>query len=131
MLLDLDEGVAAIVVIGVDDAERGLNDVFAAKDRMTGAEWLGAAFWQDGGILDDIIDIDRLSDTVADELFEFLFDILTDDKDDFIKASLLRIEDGEVQDAFAVVRDGLGLLKSAEAAAHTGGHDYESGVHSW
>jgi hypothetical protein len=31
----------------------------------------------------------------------------------------------------SVLVHGLDLLESAEAAAHTGGHDYESGVHSW
>ena len=63
-------------------------------------------------------------DTLTDNLFELLLDILTDDKYHMVKASFKRIMDGIIHDNMPRIIHRLQLFDSrSEAAANTSCHD--------
>ena len=92
----------AIVIICIDHDERGLDDLLRCQHGLTGSPWLSTTFRQSSR---DIVNIlERIvhsyimrrangGNAIADNLFEFLLNILTDNKYYMIETSFNRIMD--------------------------------------
>ena len=123
----------AIVIICIDDDERGLDDLLRCKHGLTSSPRLCTAFRQSPrnivNVLESIIHRHIMGsadsfDTLTDNLFELLLDILTDDKYHMVEASLKRIMDGIIHDNMPRIIHRLQLFDSrSEAAANTSCHD--------
>ena len=92
----------------------------------------GVALGQIVQLLIGILHVDDLAQTVADGGLEGILDLMLDDEDHGLKAGAAGVVDGVVNDELIVVANRVHLLKSAVAAAHTGGHDNEDrfGLHN-
>ena len=125
-------GVAAVEIVGVDDAVRFLDDLTGGADGVGGAPGLdtalgnGVALGDVGELLVGVLHGDVLLHTGADRGFEVFSDGFLDDEDHLVKARALGVEDRIVDDEVAVLVNGLHLLDTAEAGAHTCGQNYES-----
>ena len=134
-VVQLDKSLFAVVVVGVDNGERLLDDALAGQHSLAGAPGLAAALGHGvpgGNVLqrlERVVDLNAqlgadFLDAVADGLFESVLDIVADDKDDFVKPGLDGVMNGIVHDDLAVGADGCQLLDAAaEAGADTSGHN--------
>ena len=130
------EGVASVEVIGIDDDERTPHRVGRAPDGVAGAPRLGAAgrrgeerIRKSIELLEDVVDRHPLLETSPHALAKHGFEVAPDDEDHAVKPRAQRVEDGVVEERFAVGPDRFDLLGAAEAAAHAGSHDEERGFH--
>ena len=128
-IIDFRERRAAIEIIRVDDGKRAVHHALTAGQRMAGAPWLGASC-RDGNalrqtlqLLKDIGDMEIPLHTVADALPELRFHLALDDEHNVAEARAPCVKQGKINDDVSLRIDRLDLLESAEAAAHTGGHD--------
>ncbi|MPM62897.1 hypothetical protein SDC9_109775 [bioreactor metagenome] len=128
------EGALAVVIVRVDGGKRFMYNVLAAEDGVRRAPGLDAVFrhGEPGGehrfrLLKDIVHFQMLFGSAADDLVKVVLDLAVDDEYDLLKPRLHCVEERIVHDDFAVAADRVDLLESAVTAAHTGGHDNESG----
>ena len=138
-----DERLLAVVVVGVDDGERLLNNALAGQHGLAGAPGLGAALRHGEALrhvlecLERIVDLNAqpgadLLNAVTDGLFKRLLNVVADDKDDLVKTGLDGVMNGIVHDDLAVGTDGSQLFDAAaEAGADTGGHNHQCSFHSF
>jgi len=84
----------SIVIVCIDDSKRCVDHALAAQKSLAGAPWFGAAVRngksvrQSGQILKGIRSVCDFRDAIPDDASEVLFDILADDKYDFIESCL-------------------------------------------
>ena len=138
-----DKGLLAVVVVGVDDGERLLDDALAGQHGLTGAPGLGASLRHGipcGDILQrlkGVVDLNAqlgadLLNAVADGLLEGILDVVADDKDDLVKAGLDRVMNGIVHDDLAVGTHSRQLFDAAaEAGANACSHNNQSSFHDF
>ena len=141
--MQLHKSFLTVVVVGVDDGERLLDDALAGQHGLAGAPGFGAALGHTvtrGHIfqcLKRIVDLDTqvgadLLDAVADGLFKGFLDIVADDKDDLVKASFDGVVDRVIHDDLAVGADcGQLFDAAAETGAYTGRHNNQSCFHEF
>ena len=125
MLVHFKEGVAAVVVVGVDDSERLFYGILAAVDRVPSAEGLVPTRRENGNVLQHVFRFNRLCNAVSDKSLEILLHILAENEYGFIKARFLCVVYGKVENVSAVPCDRFGLFESAEAATHARRHHDE------
>ena len=100
---------------------------------MTGAPGLDPAIGNRealGNFVQLLIDVGNIKEffhAAANVFLKIFFDLMLDDKSDFPESGLISVIQGEVNDLVAFVVHGGDLLETAEAAAHTGGHNDQSG----
>lgn len=133
--MDPAESLFAVVVIGVDHDEGFPNQIFGRQHRLSGAPGFGAAFRQLSRDIADILEgvvhfHAALSadgfDSVSDNFSEIRFDILSDDKNNFVKAGFDGIVDGIIHNDVAVGIYRFQLFNAApEARTDTRRHNYE------
>ena len=131
--MNLTEALFSVVVIGVDYDEGFPNQIFGRQHRLSGAPRFGAAFRQLSRDIADILEgvvhfHAALSadgfDSVSDNFSEIRFDILSDDKNNFVKAGFDGIVDGIIHNDVATVIHRFQLLDStAKARSDPGGHN--------
>ncbi len=128
------EGGGAVVVVGVDDAERFVDGVAGGPDGVAGAPWFlagvrgGEACGEVVEVLEDEIDGEVGFETADDAVAEFGFAFAADDEDDAGEASGEGVEDGVVEEGFAGGAHAVGLFGfAAIAGGHAGGEDEEGG----
>ena len=130
--MDLLKALGAVVVVGVDHGEGTVHHLAGGQDGVGGAPGLyallgdGVALGQIVQLLIGILHVDDLAQTVADSGLEGILDLMLDDEDHGLKAGAAGVVDGVVNDELIVVANRVHLLKSAVAAAHTGGHNYKN-----
>ena len=100
---------------------------------MAGAEGLGAALGngvalrQLGQLLVSIADLHgSLGKPCAHGVHEIPLDGFLNNNHNGLKARLVCVIDGIVQNCFPLAAHGIDLLQTAITAAHTGGHDNEN-----
>ena len=134
-LANLHEGIAAIEVIAVDDAERLFDDVLAHEYSMIGSPWLHASF-RNAESLGQCIE--RLEAEFAGNLTfilgedlgaELLLEVLADNPDDAAKASLDGVVDAIVHDGFTIGAQPVKLFQTTVAAAHAGSKQKQCRFH--
>ena len=123
----------AIVIICIDNDERGLDDLLRCQHSLTGSPRLCTSFRQSSRNVVDILEsiVYRYivrgtngGNAVSDDLFEFFLDILADDKYYMVETSLNRIMDRLVHDDVVSIIDRFQLFYScSKSAANSGGHD--------
>ena len=119
----------AIKIIGVDDGKRTFHHTPAAGHRVRRAPWLFASLGnreplrQTVQLLIDIVDVEPFFHARADRLAEHLLDFALDDEGYAAEARLIRIIERKIDDEVPFFVYRRHLLESAEAAAHSGGHD--------
>lgn len=123
------EGIATVEVVGIDHGEGAIDVGFGGEDGLGGAPGFDAAFWDGEAVgevveaLEGVVDGDFLVEFAADFGFEFVFKIAADDEDDFVEAGAEGVEDGVVEDGFAMWTHGVELFEAAVTAAHAGCED--------
>ena len=135
VIVDLLESGLAVVVVGVDDGEGGIaNGLPGADHRVAGAPGLGASFGDgvaSGELVQLLIGIADLQGSLLQSgpygLHEVLFNGFLDNDHGGVKAGLVGIEQGVVQDGLTLAAYGIDLLQSAIAAAHTRSHHNQNG----
>ena len=106
----------SIEVVRVDYGKRLLDGVGGHQNRLRCAPGLGAPGWHAESrrnlvqFLEDVVNCDALFKTRAHNLFERLFNILADDKNQLAKSGAHGVEDGIVDDGFAARAYRLNLL---------------------
>src|ERR1700722_1569230 len=119
-------GIRAIEVISVDRSEGLVDCVRGQQDGLRGAPRLGAA----GGDcearrnvferLKNIVNGNAFLKARPDNFSELLLDILANNENELAESRTESVEDGVVDDGFACGSDGVNLLQTAVAAAHSG-----------
>lgn len=126
-------GVGAVEVVGVDDGEGFVDDVASGADGVGGAPGFfavggeGEAVGEVVEFLEGVVDCDFFGEAGADSFFEGFGEVLADDEDDFTEPGANGVEDGVVEDGFAVGAHGVHLFEASVAGAHSGGEDEECG----
>ncbi len=122
------ERLGAVVVVGVDDGERRINDMARRQHRVGGSPRLCAAL-RDGIALRQIVQLleyvthlHHLGDTVPDRLPERLLNLVLDDEYHRLEARAPGVVQGIVDDDLSVVPHRIDLFQASVAAAHSGGH---------
>jgi hypothetical protein len=116
----------AVKIIGIDRGERLANDVLGHEDRLAGAPRLGAirrkgkTRRQLAQFLKDIFNGQTLLEPRANGFAEGGLDLVADHEDEFSKPGAYGVEDGIINDGFAVRSDGVNLFEAAVTAAHAG-----------
>ena len=119
--------VAVVEVVAVDDAERLFDDISRHHDGVVGAPWFDPSLWwceslgQGVKALEDQFSGDVPLIFAKDFLTELLFEILSDDEDDFSESCFDGIIDGIVHDGFPVRSESIELFETAITATHAGG----------
>ena len=132
-IIQLLVGAAAVIVIGVNNGERPINHVLAAKHRMAGTPGLDPplrhhiALRQHLQLLIDVLYIEILLHPLTDEVLEVFLNFMLDDKGYLPKPCPVSVVQGKVNDGVAVVVHRGDLLQAAKAAAHTRRQNNESG----
>ena len=110
VVVDLLIDALAVVVVGVDDGEGGVDEVLGGKDGLAGAPGLGPALRQGAGDIRQGLEAvaylhavggAHFLDPGADDLPEVLLNVLTDDEQDLIESSLNGVVDGVVHNNMA------------------------------
>ena len=139
--MQLDKSLLAVIVIGVDDGKRLLQNALAGQNRLPGAPGLGAALRQADALrqrVQRLIGVGDLHtqlgaglfDAVADGLTERVLDVLADDEHDLVEPGLDGIMDGKIHDDLAVGADSGQLFDTAaEPGTDAGSHDDQSSFH--
>ena len=133
ILVDGLEAFFAIVIICIDHNERGIDYFLRCKHGLSSSPRLCTSFRQSSrnivNVLKSVIHSYIMSranscDTITDDLFEFLLDILTDNKYYMVEASLNCIMNGIIHDGMSSIIHWLQLLNScSETATDTSSHD--------
>jgi len=127
-------GIAAVEIIRIDHREGLVDDPAGGPDGMGGAPGLDPAIrhGEAGGQVVDplkcVIHLDPIGKPRADPVFEGLGEILPDDEDHPAETRADGIEDGVVENGFAIGAHRVHLLEAPVAGAHTGGGDGEGGL---
>ncbi len=105
--MNLLESLFAVIIIGIDNAERAINLVLSGKNCLTCAPRLGSSLWEFTRnivkILESVSYLYAVGganalNSVSDSLTEILFDVFSDNEYDFIEACLDCIVNGIVHD---------------------------------
>ena len=139
--MDLAEAVFAVIIIGVDDAKRRVDQPFGRQNSLAGAPGLGAALRQGAGdvaqVLEGVVHRHAMGgadrrDAVPNGLAELSLDVPADHKNDVVETRLDGVMDGIIHDDVATGIHRLQLLDAAaKARSDTGGHDEQSCVHTF
>ena len=110
IIVDLLIDALAVVIVGVDDGEGGINELLGGKHGLTGAPGFGPSFGQGAGdvrqgleavaYLYTVGKAERL-DPIADDLPEIFLDILADNKENLVKSCLDGVVDGVIHNNMA------------------------------
>ena len=125
------EGLGAVVVVGVDDRERTVDEVLCCQHGVAGAPGLdaplrdGKACGQFVQLLEGVFHVHSLGHAVADGGLERRLDLMLDDEDHRLKACAAGVVERIVHDDLAVRAHRVDLLHAAVAAAHAGRHDHQ------
>ena len=129
------ESVLAVVVVGVDDGERLVNQVFRHQHGVNRAIGLRAPFRRNKAVRQGIIFLigvfylDLLGNLVANQLAEGVRHAALDDENYLIKSRRHCVIDGILQQNFAVRADVVNLLVAAVTGTHTGRHNQKRSTH--
>ena len=129
-VIDLYEAFLAVVVICVDDRERGIDVIAGRKYGLACAPWLCASFRKSESFrkivafLERVMDVIFFSGAAFDVSSEDFFEVVLYYEADSSESGLISIIQTEVHDDVALIRDLVELLVAAVSAAHAGSHDY-------
>ena len=127
-------GLNTVIVVGIDDGKRPVDLGRGAQHGVSGAPRLraavghGVALRQCVELLIGIAHVERRGHGRADALAKLLGGLLLDDEHDLAEARAVGVKERIVQQKMAVLIHGRRLLRPSEAAAHTGGHDDQTGL---
>ena len=127
-------GLDAVIVVGIDDGKRpvdlgrGTQHGVSGAPRLRAAVGHGVALRQCVELLIGIAHVKRRGHDRADALAKLLGGLLLDDEHDLAEARAVGVKERIVQQKMAVLIYGRRLLRASEAAAHTGGHDDQTGL---
>ena len=132
VLIDLPEGLGAVVVVGVDDGKGTVHHLTGGQHRVAGAPGLhpagghSVALGQVVQLLIGVLYVDDLAEPVANGSLEGILDLVFDDKHHGLKPGPPGIIDRIINDHLAVAPHGVDLLEPAVAAAHARRHDHKN-----
>ena len=130
-IVQLDESVPAVEIVRVDYSERFIDDSGRRKHRVTGSPRLGASLRNRKSgrqilqLLESISHLEGIFDPLSHRLAEDFVIFFLNNKYDLVEAGPDRVENRKIDNEFAVFGDGVDLLQTAVAAAHSGSHDYK------
>ena len=113
----------SVVVIGIDDKERFLDQISRRKNRLTGSPRFFSTFRNRKTfreiihLLVRILDRSDLLDPVSDDLLKIFLQIFSDDKNNFIKTRFQSVMDRIVHNDLAARTNRGKLLDSAAKTA--------------
>ena len=123
------EGVETVEVVGVDDQEWLVDEVFGDKHCVTGSPRF-FSFGEFGYPFDRRIQFLESEDyfyfvvkSAMELIFEILFDGFADDDDDLTETCSDCVVDGIFDNCFSRGSNGIGLFQASVAAADAGGED--------
>ena len=125
------EGLRAVIIIGIDDRKRAVDEVLCRQNGVAGAPGLdtalrnGKACGQLIQLLEGIFHVHGLGYTLADGCLESILDLMLDNKDHRLKACAAGIVKGIIHDHLTVRPHRVDLLHAAVAAAHASRHDHQ------
>ena len=124
------EGLRAVIIIGIDDCKRAVDEVLCSQNGVAGAPGLdtalrhGKACGQLIQLLEGVFHVHGLGYTLADGCLESILDLMLDNKDHRLKACAAGIVKGIIHDHLTVRPHRVDLLHAAVAAAHASRHDH-------
>ena len=132
IVMDQLESLTAVEVVRIDYSKRRVDEITYLNQCMRGTPRLlsalrhTVALRQLIDLLEGILTLRDLLDTVADDLAEILLDVLTDDKHNLIKSGFQCIVDGIIHDDLTA-RSQLRQLfdTTAETGSQTCCHNYQ------
>ena len=135
-------GIHAVVVVGIDDAERLMDECTGTQHGVGGAKGLGTVL---GNLIESrhgvkgLLGVAELHlasvwrtqrlQCVAGQTADQVTDLRLDDKHHFIKTGTGRVIDAVVHQNLAVGPHTVHLLVTAIAGAHAGRHDHQCCMH--
>ena len=125
------EGLRAVIIIGIDDRKRAVDEVLCSQNGVAGAPGLdtalrhGKACGQLIQLLEGVFHVHGLGYTLADGCLESILDLMLDNKDHRLKACAAGIVKGIIHDHLTVRPHRVDLLHAAVAAAHASRHDHQ------
>ena len=125
------EGLRAVIIIGIDDCKRAVDEVLCRQNGVAGAPGLdtalrhGKACGQLIQLLEGVFHVHGLGYTLADGCLESILDLMLDNKDHRLKACAAGIVKGIIHDHLTVRPHRVDLLHAAVAAAHASRHDHQ------
>ena len=123
------EGLRAVIIIGIDDRKRAVDEVLCSQNGVAGAPGLDTALrhGKTGGqlfqLLEGVLHVHCFRHAVADGSLEGVLDLVLDDKDHGLKAGAAGVVERIVHNDLSVGAHRVDLLHAAVAAAHAGCHD--------
>ena len=120
------KSLRTVVIVGVDDRKRTVNNGTTAERRMTGTPWFGSALrhsllgWNIRHGLIAILHFCKRTDFGADQTLKISLIFFFDNKNNFFETCTQGIINRKVNDQFTIVADGCDLLQTTKAAAHAG-----------
>ena len=118
-----------IVIVGIDDSKRSINQILCGKDCMAGSPRFFAVFRnfkscrQDVQLLKRIFYFHDFGNAIANCSTECFLDFMLDDKNDSPKSGAICVVKRIINNDFPIRTNRVNLLHSSISAAHTCSHD--------